>query len=336
MKCRSQSGLRAAPTCCSYSRDGNLIASGCSDGSIQMWDHRKFFVNTSVLIRNAHTAGTETSSITFSYDGRNVATRGGDDTLKLWDIRQTKKAVHVAEDLFSRFSMTDCNFSPNDRLLMTGTSFKKGENGGKLVFFDRQTFQRVYDIDVPKTHVVRSIWHPKLNQIVIGGGDGLVRVYFDAEQSNRGAKLCIAKPKKRVRPTEIMSTMRVITPHALPMFREDKPKSSRRAMEKARKDPLLSRQPNLPIFSKGSGGRVAASGSTLSSFIVRNLGIAEKSRIGDEQDPREAILKHASEAAANPYWVSPAYSKTQPKPIFQSHENDDQEEPDSKKTKLNS
>ena len=44
MKCRSQSGLRAAPTCCSYSRDGNLIASGCSDGSIQMWDHRKFFV----------------------------------------------------------------------------------------------------------------------------------------------------------------------------------------------------------------------------------------------------------------------------------------------------
>merc|ERR1712071_573927 len=96
------------------------------------------------------------------------------------------------------------------------------------------------------THVVRSIWHPKLNQIVIGGGDGLVRMYFDAEQSNRGAKLCIAKPKKRVRPTEIMSTMRVITPHALPMFREDKPKSSRRAMEKARKDPLLSRQPNLP------------------------------------------------------------------------------------------
>ena len=105
MKCRSQSGLRAAPTCCTYSRDGNLIASGCSDGSIQMWDHRKFFVNTSVLIRKAHTAGTDTSSITFSYDGRNVATRGGDETLKLWDIRQTKEAVHTADNLYSRFSM---------------------------------------------------------------------------------------------------------------------------------------------------------------------------------------------------------------------------------------
>ena len=94
--------------------------------------------------------------------------------------------------------------------------------------------------------------------------------------------------------------MRVITPHALPMFREDKPKSSRRALEKARKDPLASRRPDLPIFSKGSGGRVAASGSTLSSYIVRNLGIAQK--IEGESDPREAILRHAAEAAENPYW----------------------------------
>ena len=111
MKCRTKNGLRASPACCCYSRDGNLIASGCNDGSIQMWDHRKAFVNTAVLIRNAHAASpateTETSitSITFSYDGQNVATRGGDDTLKLWDIRQTKKAVHTADNLFSRFPM---------------------------------------------------------------------------------------------------------------------------------------------------------------------------------------------------------------------------------------
>ena len=40
----------------------------------------------------------------------------------------------------------------------------------------------------------------------------------------------------------------------------------------------------------------------------------------DGQDPREAILRHASEAASNPYWVSPAYNQTQPKPIFQKPE----------------
>lgn len=74
----------------------------------------------------------------------------------------------------------------------------------------------------------------------------------------------------------MMSTARIITPHALPMFREDRPKSSRRALEKARKDPVASRRPDMPMYGKGSGGRVAAAGSTLSSFIVRNLGIAQR------------------------------------------------------------
>nr|CAG4638327.1 EOG090X0364 [Cyclestheria hislopi] len=333
MKCRSQSGLRAAPSCCTYSRDGTLIACACNDGSIQMWDHRKLFVNTSVLIRNAHQSGTDPSSIVFSYDGRHVASRGGDETLKLWDIRQTKQAIHTAANLYSRFTMTDCIFSPDDRLLVTGTSFQKNENGGKVVFFDRQNFEKVYEIEVPQNHVIRTVWHPKLNQILVGCGNGAIKLYFDAERSHRGAKLCVAKPKKRVRQNEIVSISRVITPHALPMFREDKPKSSRRALEKARKDPLLSRRPDLPIFTKGSGGRVAASGSTLSSYIVRNLGLAK--RVDDEQDPREAILKYAKEAAENPYWVSPAYSKTQPKPIFQSTDTEDQEQgPESKKPKV--
>ena len=79
---------------------------------------------------------------------------------------------------------------------------------------------------------------------------------------------------------------------------------------------------------------MAASGSTLSSYIVRNLGIA--SRIEDESNPREAILRHASAAAANPYWVSPAYAKTQPQPIWApgTTEGDEGEEPEAKKGKL--
>lgn len=92
-------------------------------------------------------------------------------------------------------------------------------------------------------------------------------------------------------------------------------------------DPVKSRRPDLPITS-GQGGRVAASGSTLSSFVIRNLGLSK--RVDDEQDPREAILKYAKEAEENPFWVAPAYKKTQPTPIFQ----DDEDGPsDAKKTK---
>lgn len=35
-----------------------------------------------------------------------------------------------------------------------------------------------------------------------------------------------------------------------------------------------------------------------------------------DEDPREALLKHAKEAEENPMWVGHVYKKTQPKPIF--------------------
>ncbi|KAF5893905.1 ciliogenesis and planar polarity effector 1, partial [Clarias magur] len=37
-KPRSMQGKRVTPTCCTYSRDGKLIAAGCQDGTIQIWD----------------------------------------------------------------------------------------------------------------------------------------------------------------------------------------------------------------------------------------------------------------------------------------------------------
>lgn len=71
-------------------------------------------------------------------------------------------------------------------------------------------------------------------------------------------------------------------------------------------DPVKSKRPDLPITA-GSGGRVVASGSTLSSYVIRNLGLQKS--IKDDSDPRAAILKHAKEAEENPIWVTPAYKQ---------------------------
>jgi len=43
---------------------------------------------------------------------------------------------------------TDCIFSPDDRLVITGTSVKKGDGVGKLVFLDRQTLKLSAELDV--------------------------------------------------------------------------------------------------------------------------------------------------------------------------------------------
>lgn len=127
LKTRNQGGLKAIPNAVNYSKDGSLIIAACTDGSIQAWDHRrKIYVNNAFLIRGAHQNGSEPSSISFSYSGDYFASRGTDETMKLWDIRNTKSCVKSVGDLFNRYSNTDCSFSPDDRLLMTGVSLNRG------------------------------------------------------------------------------------------------------------------------------------------------------------------------------------------------------------------
>ncbi|CAL7944782.1 unnamed protein product [Xylocopa violacea] len=319
IKCRAQNGVKTIPTTCGYSREGNVVACGCIDGSVQMWDHRKNFVNPSLIQRNAHTQGAEISSLSFSYLGQMLATRSCDDTLKLWDLRAFKTPIFEAKNLYSRYDTTDCMFNPDDSILITGESVSKGQSMGRVLFYDTKTFDLVNEISVTNSHVIKTLWHPKLNQIFVGCGNGIVKVYYDSKKSLRGAKLCVVKTHLKQKHIEVMSTQQIITPHALPLFRQDRPKSVRKQMEKDRLDPVKSRRPDLPITS-GQGGRVASSGGTLSSYVIRNLGLSK--RIEDDQDPREAILKYAKVAEENPYWIAPAYKKTQPQTIFQTDEQD--------------
>lgn len=284
-----------------------------------MWDSRKNFVNTSALLRNAHQKGSEITSICYSYLSHYLASRSNDETLKLWDLRNFKMPLQTVGDLFSRYEQTDCGFSPDDSMVFTAESLQKGQDIGRLLFYNTKTFEKVTQIEVAKSHVIKAVWHAKLNQIFVGCGNGMVKCYYDEKRSLRGAKLCIVKCHRKRGAGEIVSSQQIITPHALPLFRQEKLRTNKKKMEKDRLDPVKSKRPDLPITS-GQGGRVAASGSTLSSFVIRNLGLSK--RVNDEQDPREAILKYAKDAEENPFWVAPAYKKTQPKAIFQANEED--------------
>merc|ERR1712059_30273 len=227
IKCKNRkSGLKCHPTCCTYSRDGLLVCGVCNDGSIQMWDHRKNFVNVALQMPEAHQFGCEITGVMFGYDNRLLATRSNDETMKLWDLRSFKKPVNVAEGLFSRFDQTDVLFSPDDKLVVTGTSMNKGDKGGKLVFFDKDTFQKAFEMTVEGSHVIRLTWHPKLNQILVGGGDGAVRVYYDPKKSVRGAMLCVVKKRTEAKQVNYISTQRIITPYSLPMFKTTCPAPS--------------------------------------------------------------------------------------------------------------
>lgn len=269
IKVRGQGGLRTIPNACAFSPDTTLVGTGCIDGSIQMWDTRKTFVHTTKNIKLAHQKGSEISSIQFSYAGNKLLSRSLDETMKLWDMRALRQPLHVFDNLHARYDTTDCCFSPDDRLVITSQCRQKDyspENPSHLMFYNANTFELVNKIDVTEAHAIKTIWHPKLNQMFVGCGDGTIKCYYDEKRSFRGAKLCVTKTYRKKKDAEIGSISQVITPHALPMFRQEKSRSSRKKLEKDRQDPVKSRRPDLPITS-GQGIHLVLASNFFTSFL---------------------------------------------------------------------
>ena len=111
-------------------------------------------------------------------------------------------------------------------------------------------------------------------KIVTGLSNGQICVLYSPTSSLNGAKLPLSKGPPRKVTIEDMSDAlaqpAIITPHALPMFREGEIARGmgKRKREKERLDPRKSRRPELPVTGPGKGGRVGASAT---QHIVQNL-----------------------------------------------------------------
>ncbi|KAG0211686.1 hypothetical protein BGX28_007580 [Mortierella sp. GBA30] len=311
-------GGRTAVTSVAYSSDGKIIAGAGADGTVSLHPSTGPFLRPIHTIENAHTRGTETSSIIFSRDSQRMVTRGGDDTVKMWDTRNLKHPVSVAEDLAVLNAESNVIFSPDERLILTGTGVKKNEGYGKICMLNSENLEIVRTLSVSQSSVVRVLWHDKLNQIIAGSADGVARVYYDPEVSTKGAKLCATKTPKKRAVDDYEIDRPIITPHALPMFKEDnnKMRSNKRKQEKMRSDPLASRRPEMPLTGPGKGGKV---GTNLTQHVLTDV-VKDTMR---EEDPRAALLKYAEVTEQDPQWITPAYKKSQPKTVYDEREDGD-------------
>lgn len=299
------SGLKAVPNVCKYSRDSLSIVAGCNDGSVMFWDTRRKYITTSACIKNAHLKGSEITGIDFSYGLNKICTRSEDETCKIWDCRQFKEPLAKTAGLMTLYSNADCSFSPDDKFVTAGTSCTKSESG-QLHFLSAEDLSIKSSIEAPKTSVIRSRWHPKINHIIYTCSNGSVFITYDKERSmagcltseqvsNRGTK---RKKYMSQRDSNHSAPMKIITPHSLPLFREDQSSSS---FAKLRQDPKRSYKPEMPMTGASQGGRVKPAGSTLSSYIAKNLA----KPVETDMDIRERILRHAEEAARDPFWIKP-------------------------------
>ena len=304
----------------------NIIAAGCLDGSIQVWSMTGNHRQPSSIIRKAHLPNTETSSISISRDGYHMMSRGGDDTLKYWDLRNIQKPLASFSNLENAFQQTSCIFSPDENIMVTGTSTRPGHGVGKVKFYDLQgSIEEIHEINVCDNSVVSLLWHPKLNQLMVGSADNLVRTYYSPNLSESGVLLGLQRNPMKKKVQGFVSeedSVNIYNPNAI--FRPSA--STRRQKIKARKDPIKSRKPDLPIVT-GTKGHKGQLGTPLSQHIVQNMILTDDKQV---QDPREALLKYADAAEANPVFFGDAYKKTQPNIIY-SEEIDESDEPKIKK-----
>jgi hypothetical protein len=63
--------------------------------------------------------------------------------------------------------------------------------------FDVLTGDTVCATPISKESVITVNWHPILNQIFIGSGDGNIRVLYDPELSQRGITTSLTKLEKK-------------------------------------------------------------------------------------------------------------------------------------------
>ncbi|XP_008447362.2 uncharacterized protein LOC103489831 [Cucumis melo] len=317
---------RIPVTTCAWDREGKSIAGGIGDGSIQIWNLKPGWGSRpDIHVENSHSD--DITALKFSSDGKILLSRSFDGSLKVWDLRQMKKPLKVFDDLPNNYAQTNIAFSPDEQLFLTGTSVEKdSQTGGLLCFYDRTKLELVSRVGIsPTSSVVQCAWHPKLNQIFATSGDksqGGTHVLYDPTLSERGALVCVARAPRKKSVDDFEAKPVIHNPHALPLFR-DAP-SRKRQREKILKDPLKSHKPELPINGPGFGGRVGTSqGSLLTQYLMKQGGLIKETWM--EEDPREAILKYADVAANDPKYIAPAYSHTQPEPVFAKSDSEEED-----------
>ncbi|CAO3645547.1 unnamed protein product [Cunninghamella blakesleeana] len=318
-------GGRSSATAITYTHDSKLLAGAFQDGTINLWSSNGPFIRPSIIIPDAHQKQSETSCLVFSKDNFTLVSRGGDDSVKVWDIRNVKKPVNVQYNLDIVNPEVDVIFSPDERLILTGTACPKGQGVGKLVMMDRDSLEIVRTMHIGQSSVVSVLWHPRINQIFTGSADGTVHAFYSPTHSARGVKMCVVKEQKKRAVDDYEIDRPIITPHALPMFKTERVKSQKRKLTKIRQDPKLSHKPDMPIGSHGVGGRV---GQGQQHAIIK--GLSKDTR--RDEDPRAALLKYADESTNDPQWVGNIYKETQPTPVF-SLEEEEEVDHKSKKAK---
>ena len=309
----------------SPAQGGNdFLVGAANDGSLTIWDGKGPYRRPSGEVNNAHERDTWTGGLDISYDGRLVISRGGDDTIKLWDTRKFKQPVNTTShpSTSAQFPSSTIRFSPNSSNVLVGSPT------GHLHILNPATLRPELVTPVtPGSPLITAFWHEKLNQIVTGSANAETHVLYSPNISTGGAKTVMTKQPKRRHIDDDPNLTTDLSQgtlgdasggHAANSFAARHPQVGMTASGRPR-DPRRPHVPESTPFAKSQPGE---------EHVKNNIPLSSMR----SEDPREALLKYAEKAEKSPMFTN-AWKKTQPKTLYAELSEEEEDEPDKKKTK---
>ena len=122
-------------SCCpAFSRDNSIIAVGCADASLRIWESK----SGRILRRIPFDPWTLIHQVSLSPDGKMIASvSGNDDTLQVWDIATGKETQHITRH---QGAVVAVRFSPDDK-----TVASSGKDG-TLILWDAATGKAIWRV----------------------------------------------------------------------------------------------------------------------------------------------------------------------------------------------
>jgi WD40 repeat protein len=226
-KLKNARGTRVGATSCCYDPDGDKVAGGAADGSVQVWASTKGANARPDVVLRSSSSTSEVTAVAFTSSGRLLGARSG-DSVALWDLRKPSAPVRTCRGLDSLFETSNFAFSPDGKYLCAGSSVRKGQGTGMLKFFAVEgtvddPAVPVLEVGLsPGSSVIQVLWHPRLNQVLCSTSAGPLKLLYDPLLSKNGALLTASRVPRRKDPSDLVNADEskaidiIINPHALP------------------------------------------------------------------------------------------------------------------------
>jgi COMPASS component SWD3 len=102
--------------CCNYNLQGNMIASGCFDETVRLWDSR-----TGKCLQTLPAHSDPVTSVCFNRNGSLIVTSSYDGLCRLWDTSTGQCLKTLIENEMNNPPVSFVKFSPNSNYLLVST-----------------------------------------------------------------------------------------------------------------------------------------------------------------------------------------------------------------------